>query len=645
MRFPKLSVIILGAIFVTLCARPALPSPAHAASVSSGSVSVLTQHNNTDRTGVNPNETILNTSNVNTNSFGLLFKLYVDGQIYAQPLYVPNLTIAGGVHNVVFVATMHNYVYAFDADTPGPPLWRTNQLGTPIPLANNQQGIPANQQIGWACGSGTYTDIVDAVGIVSTPVIDPASNTMYLIATNKDGDNSFHHRLHALDLATGQDKLAPQDIQAAYPGIGADSVNGQVPFDNQTQLQRAALLLSHGTIYAAFAGYCDTPPYHELTDWFMPYNVQTLDNNDLDISSSGAVLIPNSNYFFGGGKEGKLYLLNRGALGHFTADSTAQAQAVQSFQVTRNDDGIVRNIHGGPVFWQGPTSAYAYVWGEQDSFKAFRFDYNTNRFDTTPASQSTMLDPTGCGGVCMPGAALSLSSNGSAPGSGIIWTSLPLTGDAAHYVRPGVLRAFDATDLSHELWDSEQNLADHVDTFAKFSAPTIANGHVYLATFSGYLAVYGLRGSSTPVPASGACPSGWTCADIGSPTIAGGQSLSNGAWTVQGAGGDIWNGADQFHYVWQALNGDGNLSARVTSQTNTDVWAKAGLMLRQSADPGAPFYDVLLTPGNGVNVQYRATAGANAVQVTGTPATPPVYVRVARTGNAFTAYTSADGVT
>ncbi len=248
MRFPKLSVIILGAIFVTLCARPALPSPAHAASVSSGSVSVLTQHNNTDRTGVNPNETVLNTSNVNTNSFGLLFKLYVDGQIYAQPLYVPNLTIAGGVHNVVFVATMHNYVYAFDADTPGPPLWRTNQLGTPIPLTNNQQGIPASQQVGWACGSGTYTDIVDAVGIVSTPVIDPASNTMYLIATNKDGDNSFHHRLHALDLATGQDKLAPQDIQAAYPGIGADSVNGQVPFDNQTQLQRAALLLSHGTI-------------------------------------------------------------------------------------------------------------------------------------------------------------------------------------------------------------------------------------------------------------------------------------------------------------------------------------------------------------------------------------------------------------
>jgi len=528
---------------------------------------VLTQHNNMDRTGVNPNETILNTSNVNPNSFGLLFKLNVDGQIYAQPLYVPNMAIAGGVHNVVFVATMRNYVYAFDADTPGPPLWRTNQLGSPIPLASSPE-------IGKACG--TYQDISDAVGIVSTPVIDPASNTMYVMTTNKDGDGSYHHRLHALDLATGQDKVTPTDVQASSPGNGTDSVNGQVPFNNQTELQRAALLLSQGKIYAAFAGYCDTGPCHgwvlsfnagdlslnsafndtpnggspdgfdgagiwqsglgpaadaagniyvgtgnglsdassvppqpdygdsylklspnlHLNDWFMPYNVKTLNDNDLDISSSGAVLIPNSNYFFGGGKEGKLYLLNRDNLGHFNADPNVQSQVVQSFQVTSTGG----NIHGGPVFWQGPNGAYAYVWGEEDRFKAFQFHYDTDKFDTTPASQSTMSDPTGCGGVCMPGAALSLSSNGSAPGSGIIWAALPINGDANHSVRPGILRAFDATDLSHELWDSEQNPADHVDTFAKFSAPTIANGRVYLATFSDYLAVYGLRDPNAYAP-------------------------------------------------------------------------------------------------------------------------------------------------
>jgi len=418
MRFPKLSIITFGVVLASLLAGPGLPLRAHAGSTDT--VAVLTQHNNMDRTGVNPNETILNTSNVKPNSFGLLFKLNVDGQIYAQPLYVPNMAIAGGVHNVVFVATMRNYVYAFDADAPGPPLWQTNQLGAPIPLVSSPE-------IGSACG--TYQDIADTVGIVSTPVIDPASSTLYVMTTNKDGDGSYHHRLHALNLTTGQDKVTPTDVQASSPGNGADSVNGRVTFKNQTELQRAALLLSQGKIYAAFAGYCDTGPYHgwvlsfnasdlslnsvfndtpnggssggfdgagiwqsglgpaadadgnvyvgtgnglsdaisggpdygvsylklsptlQLNDWFMPYNVQSLDNNDLDISSSGAVLIPNSNYFFGGGKEGKLYLLNRGNLGHFNGDSNAQDKVVQSFQVTNNSDGMARNIHGGPVFW------------------------------------------------------------------------------------------------------------------------------------------------------------------------------------------------------------------------------------------------------------------------------------------------------
>ena len=576
MRHLRLS-LTTAILSVVLCLG-SLGLPARARAVDQ--VSVLTQHNNTDRTGVNPNETILNTGNVNVNSFGLLFTLPVDGQIYAQPLYVPNLTIAGGVHNVVFVATMHNDVYAFDADTPGPPLWQTTptHMGAPIPLASSPE-------IGAACG--TYQDISDAVGIVSTPVIDPASGTLYVMTTNKDGDGSYHHRLHALDLVTGQDKVTPTDVQASYPGNGSDRVTGangtsMIPFNNQTELQRPALLLSQGKIYAAFAGYCDTGPYHgwvlgfnagdlslasvfndtpnggspngfdgagiwqsglgpaadaagniyvgtgnglsdaatngspdygdsylklsptlQLTDWFMPYNVQALDNTDADISSSGAVLIPNSNYFFGGGKEGKIYLFKRNHLGQY--NPTDNSQIAQSFQASNG------HIHGGPVFWRGPTGAYAYVWGEQDTLKAFQFHDDTGQFDTTPASKSTVSDPTGCGGICMPGAALSLSSNGSAPGSGIIWAALPLNGDANHSVRPGILRAFDATDLSHELWDSAQNQArDGVPTLAKFSAPTIANGRVYLATFSNYLYVYGLlppyvynptpTATNTPVP-------------------------------------------------------------------------------------------------------------------------------------------------
>lgn len=149
--------------------------------------------------------------------------------------------------------------------------------------------------------------------------------------------------------------------------------------------------------------------------------------------------------------------------------------------------------------------------------------------------------------------------------------------------------------------------------------------------------------AAAPPPAN--CPTGWGCGDIGGPVLAGGQSVSAGTWTVQGAGGDIWSVSDQFHYVWQSLAGDGSVGGRVLSQTNTDVWAKAGFMLRQSTDAGAPYYAVLMTPGNGVNVQYRPAQGANAVQLLSTGGTSPAYLKVGRTGNTFTAYTAGDGAT
>ncbi|MBV9170573.1 MAG: hypothetical protein JOZ81_10855 [Chloroflexi bacterium] len=149
----------------------------------------------------------------------------------------------------------------------------------------------------------------------------------------------------------------------------------------------------------------------------------------------------------------------------------------------------------------------------------------------------------------------------------------------------------------------------------------------------------------TPTPAA-TCPSAWACGDIGAPALAGSQALSNGTWTVQGAGGDIWGTADQFHYVWQSLQADGSVSGHVTAQTNTNVWAKAGVMLRQnSTDPGAAYYAVLVTPGSGINVQYRATAGAGAASAATISGGVPAYVQVARSGTTFTAYTSTDGVT
>jgi hypothetical protein len=147
-------------------------------------------------------------------------------------------------------------------------------------------------------------------------------------------------------------------------------------------------------------------------------------------------------------------------------------------------------------------------------------------------------------------------------------------------------------------------------------------------------------------PLSSACPSGWSCADVGNPALAGGQSLIGGSWTVQGSGYDIWNGTDQFHYAWQSLTGDGSLSAHLTFQINSSAWAKAGVMLRASTDPGAPFYALFVTPVNGMVVDYRASQGANAAQAA--PALSggvPAYVRVARAGGTFSAYTSSNGIT
>ena len=146
-------------------------------------------------------------------------------------------------------------------------------------------------------------------------------------------------------------------------------------------------------------------------------------------------------------------------------------------------------------------------------------------------------------------------------------------------------------------------------------------------------------------PPPNPCVTGWTCADIGYTAPAGNQALSNGTWTIQGAGNDIWGTADQFHYVWQTLSGDGGVSAQVVTQTVSDVWAKAGVMLRQTSDPGSAYYAVYVTPSNGIAVQYRPSQGASALQAATLSGTVPAYLRVSRVGNTFTAYTSSDGVT
>ncbi|MEA5504937.1 DUF4347 domain-containing protein [Halotia wernerae UHCC 0503] len=513
---------------------------------------VTTQHNDNNRTGADLNEPLLNTTNVNANQFGKLFSRPVDGSIYAQPLYLANVNIPNqGTHNVVYVATMHNTVYAFDADDPNAstPLWSTS-LGPSVTLPDPNIGPYPN-----------YRDISTEVGILSTPVISTTNNALYVVAFTKEA-GKYIYRLHALDLTTGAEKFGgPVVISGNVPGTGDGSVDGVIAFTPNRQNQRPGLLLSNGKIYIAFASFGDKRPYHgwvfgydattlnqtsiynatpngglggiwqsgnglsadnsgkiylstgngtfresgsnlgnsiikfnpdlTVTDWFTPYNYARLNAVDDDLGSGGPLLIPNSNYLIAGGKEGKIYVLDRNNLGKFKAGG--DTQIIQSFQAVGTAVNGVKpptgtgtsNIHGTPIYWNGPNGPQIYLWGENDWARIYSFNGST--LNQNPIAISTMTVPPG-----MPGAMLSLSANDSTDGTGILWTSSPFDKNANQQVVTGILRAFDATTMT-ELWNSKQNITrDDLGNFAKFSPPTIANGKVYTSTFSGYLQVYGL---------------------------------------------------------------------------------------------------------------------------------------------------------
>ncbi len=521
-------------------------------------VAVLTQHNDLARTGANLYETSLSVTNVNTNQFGLAFTRPVDDQIYAQPLVMTNVTVPGkGTHNLVIVATVHDSIYAFDADdsSVAAPYWQTNFLGP------NVVAVTASDMTG-ACG-GSYKDFSGNMGIVGTPVIDPVAGTLFVVVRTKENGSTFVQRLHALDVATGSERPnSPVVITASFPGTGDGSSGGIVPFDSQKQNQRPGLALVNGVVYIGWASHCDWGPYHgwligydsttlqqlvvynstpngsnagiwmsgqapsadaagnlylstgngtvgvsgnplnttnrgesflkltrngtrfTIASWFTPYNYSTLESGDIDLGSAGLLLIPGTTLAFSGGKQGIAYLVNRDNMGGLSGSTSADTNIVQSFSVAPTS----QQFHGGPVWWDGPDGSYAYVQVSADYVRQYKFNPAAGKFNLPNYAQGPVAAPSG-----QPGGILALSANGTNTGSGILWASHQLGGSANQAVRPGILRAYNAQNVAQELWNSEQIPGrDSVGNFAKFVAPTVANGKVYLATFSNRLNVYGL---------------------------------------------------------------------------------------------------------------------------------------------------------
>jgi len=514
------------------------------------SVAVLTQHNDNTRSGWNDAETALTTSNVNVQQFGAVFTLSVDDQVYAQPLVVDHVSIGAGAHNVVYIATVNNTLYAYDGDN-GTLYWQRSFTAPGM-------RPPRNTDMTGACG-GSYQDFSGNIGIVGTPVIDAARGTMYFVARSTTG-SSFVQYLHAVHIVDGNEiSGSPTEITATSSGNGDGSVNGVIAFDAQRQNQRQGLTLLNGVVYVTFSSHCDWGPYHgwilgydaatlqqrvvynatpngyaggmwesgngmaadaagnlyvvtgngtvgdggdptnptnrgesalkltpsgstlHVASYFTPQDYQYLNDNDLDYGGMGGFLIPNSGYYLTGAKDGTLYLVNKDDMGGYLPSSNQVQQVVPL--------GASANLHCQTAYYKGSSQEFIYVWSENDPLRAIPFDRASNLMDPQRQVVFSGVGPTG-----QSGAVLSVSSNGSTDGTGILWASYAFSGDAEHAVSPGILRAFDANDVTKELWNNRQNVSrDGAGNYAKFSSPTIANGHVYLPTFSNQVVVYGLR--------------------------------------------------------------------------------------------------------------------------------------------------------
>jgi hypothetical protein len=543
-RFGVLAVVVLTAflaLHLVSCSSPppSQPPPSTPPPTTTTGTNVTTYHNDYARTGQNLSETILTPSNVNSSSFGKLFVITVDGKVDAQPLYLTQVSIPNqGMHNVLYVATEHGSVYGLDADS-GKALWQVSMLAAGE-TTSDDHGCP---------------QITPEIGVTSTPVIDAKAGphgTIYVVAMSKDGAGNYHQRLHALDVTTGAEEFSgPQNIQASFPGTGDNSSGGKVVFAPGQYAERAGLLLQNGVVYTGWTSHCDARPY---TGWIMGFDQSTLaqvsvlnvtpngnegsvwmsgaglaadtsgniflldangtfdtaldangfpsqgdygnaflkissanrqlavadyfemsnqgaeNGSDEDLGSGGALVLPDltnssnqtKHLAVGAGKDSNIYLVDRDAMGKFNPNTNNIYEEIQG--------ALAGSVYSMPAYFNNTV----YYGAVGDSIKAFAI--SNAQLAKTPASQTANA-------FGYPGATPSISASGT--GNAILWVAE--NGGSA------VLHAYDATNLGHELYNSNQASGgrDQFGAGNKFITPMITNGKVYVGTTNG-VGVFGL---------------------------------------------------------------------------------------------------------------------------------------------------------
>ena len=502
---------------------------------------LLTAQFDNARTGANLNERILTPANVHAAQFGRLFTFKVDGDVYAQPLYVPGVDVPGkGKHNVLFVATENDSVYAFDADGASTtPLWH-------VSLANFSDGITPLSEQDVSCFF-----ISPQVGITSTPVIDLKTGTLYVLARTKErkgllNADVYKQRLHALAISTGVEKFGgPVEINASVKGTGAGHSGGQIAFDPQTENPRAALLLANDSVYLAWGSSCDVVPYH---GWLMAYDPTTLAqksvfNTSPDASDSaiwqgdagpaadkdGNVFVVTGNGEFDAATNGRdfgdsiLKLRSEGQrltlLDYFTPSNQAQLNerdndlgssgpvlladqpgAHPHLLVTAGKEGkiyLIDRDHMGKYQPNDDTHAVQTISASHGAFGAMAY-WNQNVFfagsetrlqDYALDRGQLKLKASGPTKFLDSGATPAVSANGSK--DGVVWAVSSKNWNEPPG-KPAVLYAYEAADVGRQIYSTEQNSQrDRAGIALRFAIPSIVNGKVYLGAKS-EVDVYGL---------------------------------------------------------------------------------------------------------------------------------------------------------